>query len=106
MPLVLTRSLAGILLAVLTGCAGEEVLIYHVAPYTQPCMRITLGECLLVKNQPDDSWRALHEGIEEFKYEPGYTYVVEVTRREIANPPADGYPHEYRLLRVVEKKKE
>ena len=103
---VLNLVCIGSLLAILNGCEGEEVLVYHVAPYKQTCMRMVPGECLLVKEQPEDAWRPLYESIEGFAYEPGYAYVVQVERREIANPPADGYPYAYRLLRVVEKKKE
>ena len=103
---VLNLVLIGSLLAIGNGCGSEEVLVYHVAPHTQPCMRMTLGECLLVKEQPEDAWHPLVEGIEGFAYEPGYAYVVEVAHREVANPPADGFPDVYQLRRVVEKKKE
>lgn len=64
------------------------------------------GTHLVTTEQPDDSWRPLYESIEGFEYEPGYSYVLEVERREIANPPADGFPYAYRLLRMVEKKEE
>lgn len=43
--------------------------------------------------------------IEGFDFEEGFRYRIEVERREVADPPADGSSLSYRLLRVLSRER-
>ncbi len=85
-----------------TGSDTHEVLLY-VAPYTQECRGMEVRQCMLVKEDPADSWEFFYNEIAGFTYEPGFNYSLLVRWREIDNPPADGSSREYSLVRMVQK---
>lgn len=66
----------------------------------------TPEECMLVKfDNPNGEWE--HLGlyrIEGFTYVKGHEYELRVKMTTLANPPADGYSHEYLLVKIVQDK--
>ncbi|MBA2669516.1 MAG: DUF4377 domain-containing protein [Gemmatimonadetes bacterium] len=44
----------------------------------------------------------LYVGIEDFDYEPGFDYIVQVRRTRVRNPPQGGFSVAYHLIRVIE----
>jgi hypothetical protein len=52
---------------------------------------------------PDTAWRLFYNSIEGFTFEEGYRWRLEVERRRVPNPPADGSSVAYRLVRIVAK---
>lgn len=80
----------------------EEVLVLEVAPQTVTCQGEAVQECLRVREPPESEWRNFYDSIEGFTHETGHRYLIEVARRRVANPPADGSSFEYRLLEVLE----
>ena len=80
-----------------------ERLVLEVAPDRVPCVGMVPTECLQVRERADEPWRAFHDVIEGFGHEPGFRYVLWVSRRTVANPPADGSSVAYRLVAVLSK---
>jgi hypothetical protein len=74
----------------------REVDAHRVA-----CTGVARTRCLRVRVLPDTSWRSFYDPIEGFTYEEGYRWRLEVERRQVPNPPADGSSLAYRLVRVI-----
>ncbi len=78
----------------------EEVLVLEIAPDSVPCTGEMVGQCLQVRS-PGEDWRRFYDAIEGFVHEPGVRYTIEVGRRVVPNPPADGSAYAYRLVRIL-----
>jgi hypothetical protein len=92
----------------LSGCGilepdSTRLLTLHVGPQTAECVGREVQQCLLVKERPNDEWMFFFGSIGGFAFEPGYLYVLQVRRRSIPDPPADGSSFEYHLLKIVAK---
>ena len=70
------------------------------------CTGVARTRCLRVRVLPDTSWQRFYDPIEGFVYEEGYRWRLEVERRRVPNPPADGSSLAYRLVRIVSKERE
>jgi len=87
-----------------TGASGElRHLTLEVGPSRVPCTGEARTRCLRVRVLPDTAWRLFSDSIEGFTFEDGYRWRLDVERRRVPNPPADGSSLAYRLLRVVSK---
>jgi hypothetical protein len=85
------------------GVSGdaEEVLLLEIAAHTVECVGVEPRRCLLVRRDGQGAWTMFYDAIEGFTHEEGYRYRVEVARRRVPDPPADGSSYAYRLLRVL-----
>ena len=72
----------------LEGLEGEKIV--YVADRTEECVGVAVQQCLLVKENPEDAWEFWYGGITGFTYAAGTNYVLRITEKEIADPPADG----------------
>ncbi len=81
------------------GQAGR--LTFEVGPARVPCTGEARTRCLRVRVPPDTAWRLFYDSIEGFTFEEGYRWRLDVERRSVPNPPADGSSYRYRLVRVV-----
>ncbi len=81
----------------------EEIIVFEVAPEREPCQGEMEDRCLQVRRPGEEEWRNFFDPIQGFDYEEGFFYTIEVSRREVLNPPADGSSFEYRLIEVLEK---
>lgn len=93
------------------ACASDprldgEVLVLEVAADRAPCVGEAVRECLLVRRPDEAEWGLFYDAIEGFEHEPGYRYRIEVERRIVPDPPADGSSYAYRLLRMVSRHRE
>jgi hypothetical protein len=79
----------------------EEILVLEVAPDLVPCVGEIVGRCIQVRNQGEEDWQIFYDPIDGFQHEEGVQYTLEVGRREIPNPPADGSSYAYRLIRIL-----
>lgn len=62
------------------------------------------GGGVYVKEDKANYWTPLPlEFIEGFTYEEGYEYRLRVQKIHLANPPADGFIFEYKLIAIVSK---
>jgi hypothetical protein len=88
------------------GCAStigpdEELITLEIGPQLVECTGVGPTRCMLVRTLPDQTWVIFHGAIEGFVHETGYRSVLEVARRRIPDPPADGSSLHYRLVRVL-----
>ncbi|HKJ03159.1 MAG TPA: DUF4377 domain-containing protein [Longimicrobiales bacterium] len=79
----------------------EQVLVLEVAPDLVPCVGEMEGRCLQVHAPGEVEWQTFYDPIEGFQHEEGVGYTLEVGRRAVPDPPADGSAYAYRLLRVI-----
>lgn len=88
--------------SVATG-VDETILVYEVAAETVTCQGEAVQQCLQVRAPGTDAWLLFYDPIEGFQHEDGVSYTLEVARRNVPNPPADGSSFAYRLLRVIDR---
>ena len=84
---------------------GRDRMTLEVGLARVPCTGEARTWCLRVRVLPDTAWRLFYGSIEGFAFEEGYRWRLEVERRHVPNPPADGSSVAYRLLRVVSKER-
>jgi Domain of unknown function (DUF4377) len=88
-----------------SACGGsgddEEVLTYEVAAYRSPCVTMVPHMCLNARQPGAVSYGPLGDGVEGFVAQWGRSYVIEVGKSNVSNPPADGSTIRYRLRRVI-----
>ncbi|MDB4884429.1 MAG: heat-shock protein HslJ, partial [Gemmatimonadetes bacterium] len=77
----------------------------EVDAHRVPCTGEARTRCLRVRVPPDTAWRFFHDPIEGFAFEEGYRWRLDVERRSVANPPADGSAVAYRLVRILSKER-
>lgn len=83
--------------------AKNEILI--VADQKASCRGIVAQDCLQAKHLNEESFSLFRQNIENFKFIPGYFYVLEVRVLTVANPPADSSSLKYRLRKVLARVK-
>ena len=88
------------LLITVTSCATT----FYVAPLQADCDGAGAQKCYLVRRNANENWILLYSQIEGFDYEPGFAYRIEVKRKRIKHPPADGPKYKYILEEVIDKK--
>lgn len=87
-----------------TGTYGEEeILVLEVAPDSVSCVGEATGMCIQVRSPGEDEWRIFYDPIEGFQHQVGILYTLEVARREVLDPPANGSAYEYRLVRILDQ---
>lgn len=77
------------------------MLVIEVAPQLAPCTGVAPMQCLQVRYDTTGPWTLFYSPIEGFTFEAGYQWRLEVERRTVANPPADGSRYAWRLRRVL-----
>ncbi len=53
------------------------------------CVNGQAGECLLIKDNPDDEWTIFYGSIDGFAYQPGFEYEI-LIRSQVVDEPGDG----------------
>jgi hypothetical protein len=94
--------------ALALACRGgtepeSRVLTLEVGPLRVPCIGEGAMLCLQVRSRADQPYTHFYDEIEGFTHEPGYAYVLRVSRRAVPEPPADGSSFAYALVAVVAK---
>jgi hypothetical protein len=87
-----------------TNDAVRETM--DVDAHRVPCHGEGVTRCLRVRTLPDGTWQLFYQDIEGFTFEDGYRWRLDVERRRVPDPPADGSSVAYRLVRVVSKDRE
>ncbi len=83
----------------------EEILILEVAAEKVPCVGEMEDMCIQVRLQDEEEWQIFYDPIEGFEHEEGTRYTLEVGRRKVKDPPADGSSYAYRLIRIVSQER-
>ena len=100
-----------LLLPALAACQSgplesrTEILVLEVAAETVPCVGEMRDRCLQIRSRGEDAWERFHGTIEGFEHEEGVRYLLEVERRRIPDPPADGSSYAYRLLEILDRER-
>lgn len=86
------------------GAGAEEVVLtLEVAARRVACQGEAPQRCLRVRTSSDTAWRLFYDPIAGFTHEEGYRSRIDVARRTVRDPPADGSGFAYRLVRVRER---
>jgi len=80
---------------------GAVRMTIEVDAHRVPCTGEARTRCLRVRVPPDTTWRTWYDPIEGFTFEDGFRWRLEVERRDVPRPPADGSSVAYWLVRVV-----
>jgi len=88
------------------GASSAVRVTMEVGAHRVPCTGVARTRCLRVRVAPDTSWRIFSDPIKGFAFEEGYRCRIEVDRRRVPNPPADGSSLAYELVRVISKERE
>jgi heat shock protein HslJ len=76
-----------------------------VADYLTDCAGVSKRQCLQIKKPQDAKWQMFYSQIENFRFEPGYFYLLEVSKTEIKTPAADASRFKYRLKKIINREK-
>jgi hypothetical protein len=84
------------------------VTVLQVDDRQQDCSAGVLQrKCLWVKEDNAENWQLFYYDIDEFTYEPGYQYRLEVNRETLpVEGLMDALPYKYTLIRVIDKVKQ
>lgn len=93
------------------GQAGNGGYIYWVNSLKVPCTGVSPTQCLQVQkgeSMDPTQWESFYSPISGFDFEAGYLYKLLVEERDLdpASVPADASSMEYKLVEVLEKKKD
>lgn len=69
------------------------------------CTGVAPRTCYQVKYSNSKDWELFYSEIIGFKYQPGFRYVLQVSRTKRKNVPADASAYEYKLVKVLKKTK-
>lgn len=67
------------------------------------CTGVGPQKCFLIKQEGETDWSFWYSGIQEFNYEPGYEYVIEVKVDTVATPAADASSIIYTFVQEISK---
>lgn len=85
---------------------AQEIIKMQVKENTVPCTGVAPMDCMQVKIGKDKNWTNFYSNIEDFNYQPGYTYKLKVIKtKKTGKLPADVSAYDYKLEKVVCKKK-
>lgn len=86
--------------------SSQEKRTLWIAPTTQKCVGEIEKECMLVKrSKSQKKWDLFYDNIEGFTYQKDYLYQLVITETKVENPPADASSIQYKLVKIVSKKK-
>ncbi len=97
-----------ILIGVLGINASSEIVenkikVFEIAEHQAFCAEIVPRKCLYVKREGKKQYQALWDEIENFKYIPGYKYVLRVEVENIQDPPKDTSGYKYYLKEIISR---
>lgn len=80
--------------------ANQKIL--EVAPTKVDCVGVAPMKCLQVR-EAGGKWMNFYAPIEDFDFQEGWRYRLQVEVTKIENPPADGSNLRYQLVRILDK---
>ena len=81
----------------------SETETFEVADQRVYCEGVVPKKCLLVKREDQLDFFRFYDEIENFTFEPGYQYTLEVEVVKIPEPPKDTSGYKYTLKKVVKR---
>ena len=93
------------------SCDSDDTMTtetWWIGPARVPCIGEAEQECYQVQygEEPTDEWEFFYDGIAGFdeQYEAGYLYQIQLEKKVVSDPPADGSSYVYSLVKVITKK--
>ncbi|MBQ4820006.1 DUF4377 domain-containing protein [Aquimarina sp. MMG016] len=99
------KNLLFLISCVVSLYACQETKTIYIADHQVDCEGVAPQKCLLFKEKQNDEWTYFYDTIDGFDYEEGYNYQLEVSIKQIENPPADASSLQYSLVRIISKEK-
>lgn len=93
------------LLTVQNANAAGKTETFYINSKLVDCVGVGPQKCMQVRNSPKSDWTLFYGGIEGFTFVPGYQYKLKVAVTKVKNPPADGSSLNYKLVKMLGKKK-
>ncbi len=69
------------------------------------CVGVGPQKCMQIKENESATWGSFYGTIENFTFEEGYVYEINVKIIDVENPPADSSSKKYTLLEILSKEK-
>ncbi len=106
MKLKLLTSIFSILFLLTIGVFAQKTTEYIVVNEKMvDCTTVGKTKCLQIKKPQETQWENFSGEIENFRFESGYFYLLEVKKTNVKNPPADGSSFKYRLKKIINREK-
>lgn len=105
------KKIISLLIALLTitqfakATANSEIITMEIKENKADCTGVGPMKCYLVKYKNSKDWEYFYSGFQNFKYQAGYRYKVQVKRTKLKNVPADASSYKYEVVKVLSKKK-
>ena len=104
MKLKLFTSIFSILFLLNIGVFAQNTTEYIVVnDQMVDCTTVGKTKCLQIKKPQDTEWKNFSGQIENFRYENGYFYLLQVSKIMVKNPPADAASFKYRLKKIINR---
>ena len=97
------RFLIFIILALLVACGEDHTEVLTIGPYTERCQGFIEQDCYMEFNEEAGRWHFFYEGIEGFKFEPGFIYTLEVRLEDRGTEIQDVGRYSYHLIRILDR---
>jgi Domain of unknown function (DUF4377) len=94
-----------LLTLLLSGCNAifPEYKTFYIGNKLADCTGVGPQKCMLVKEQPNEDWNYLYDGIEGFTYEEGFYYILRIRVIDVPYPPQDASSQRYVLIELKSK---
>lgn len=105
------KKITSLLIALLTisqfaqAAAKSEIITMEIKENKADCTGVGPMKCHLVKYKSSKDWEYFYSGFQNFKYQDGYRYKVQVKRTKLKNVPADASSYKYEVVKVLSRKK-
>src|SRR4051812_43267238 len=86
-----------------SAASSDTEKTLYVGPELKDCVGVAPMKCMQVREEPNGPWTLFYSKIEDFTYEPGFTYELRVRETKVTNPPADGSSLKWTLVKLVNK---
>lgn len=93
------------------SCTSEDVNVEKEEMRTElwtvgsKAIQLDYGTCFWIKVGDNPVWELLSSPIEDFDYQEGYEYNIEVKVKKISNPPLDASSLQYSLIKILSQTK-
>ncbi|MFN2159182.1 MAG: DUF4377 domain-containing protein [Anaerolineales bacterium] len=101
----LWRALLIILVGCLSACVPpsqyDNQKTIFVAANKVNCVNGETGDCLLIKESPDDEWTIFYGSIDGFEYQPGIEYELLIQSKVVGEPGNGGPMLKFELVKIL-----
>jgi len=93
-----------IALALITSCATKKII--YIASTLTDCENNPSQKCIQAKENNQDEWTVLNDGIEGFVHKDGFQQKIEVAVTKVKNSSNDESTISYKFVKLIYEEKE